>query len=61
MKIDNLTDVQIDQLAATWALKVERPITPYIFILKQTKAGYRDIDLLPYFLIKELIQLGYCV
>lgn len=61
MKIENLTEVEIEQIASTWALKVNRPITPYKSFLRETKRGKRDINLLPYFIIKHLIELGYDV
>lgn len=61
MKIENLTELEIEQLASTWALKLNRPITPYKCFLRDTKRGDRDIDLLPYFIIKHLIELGYDV
>lgn len=61
MKIENLTELEIEQLASTWALKVNRPITPYKSFLRETKRGERDIELLPYFIIKALVYLGYDV
>ena len=61
MKIENLTESEIEQLASTWALKVNRPITPYKSFLKRTKIGLRELDLLPYFIIKDLRILGYNV
>ena len=61
MKIENLSDLEIEQLASTWALRVNRPITPYKSFLRETKRGNRTVDLLPYFIIKELIALGYGV
>ena len=61
MKIENLTESQIEQLASTWALRVNRPITPYKSFLRETKKGVREIDLLPYFIIKALVYLGYDV
>lgn len=61
MKIENLTELEIEQLASTWALKVDRHITPYKSFLRDTKKGLRDLDLLPYFIIKELVSLGYDV
>jgi hypothetical protein len=59
MKISDLKEENIEQLASTWALKVGRPITPYKSFLRDTKRGVRDIDLLPYFIIKHLFTLGY--
>lgn len=61
MKIENLTESEIEQLASTWALKVNRPITPYKSFLRDTKKGFRNLDFLPYFIIKELVSLGYDV
>lgn len=59
MNIENLTESEIEQLASTWALKVNRPLKPYKSFLRDTARGAREIDLLPYFIIKELISLGY--
>jgi len=53
MKIENLTEAEIEQLASTWALKVNRPITPYKSFLRETKRGERDIELLPFLLLKH--------
>lgn len=61
MRIENLTELEIEQLASTWALKVSRPITPYKSFLRDTKKGLREFDLLPYFIIKALVCLGYDV
>lgn len=61
MKIENLIESEIEQLASTWALKLNRPITPYKSFLRDTKKGVRNLDLLPYFIIKELVCLGYDV
>jgi hypothetical protein len=61
MKIENLTESEIEQLASTWALRVKRPITPYKSFLRNTKRGLRELDLLPYFIIKDLRILGYNV
>ena len=61
MKIENLTESEIEQLASTWSLKLNRPITPYKSFLRDTKKGVRNLDLLPYFIVKELVSLGYDV
>lgn len=62
MKIEKLTESEIEQLASTWALKVKRPIASYYkSFLRETKRGQRDIELLPYFIIKALVSLGYDV
>jgi|AntRauTorckE6833_2_1112554.scaffolds.fasta_scaffold10009_3 hypothetical protein len=60
-KIGELSESEIEQLSATWALKVGRPITPYKSFLRETKRGQRNIDLLPYFIIKHINNLGYDV
>tara|TARA_R110002020_G_C16110295_1_gene759483 strand:+ start:382 stop:567 length:186 start_codon:yes stop_codon:yes gene_type:complete len=61
MNIENITETQIEQLASTWALKVNRPITPYKSFLRDTKKGRREADLLPYFIVKHLVEMGYVV
>lgn len=61
MNIENITETQIEQLACTWALKVNRPITPYKSFLRNTKKGKREVDLLPYFIVKHLVEMGYTV
>lgn len=59
MKIEKLTQTHIDQIASTWALKLNRPKTYYIFFLKEVRDGNKDIEVLPFFVIKLLHQLGY--
>lgn len=61
MNIESITETQIEQLASTWALKVNRPITPYKSFLRDTKRGKREVDLLPYFIVKHLVEMGYAV
>lgn len=60
-KVSELVNEEIEQLASTWALELNRPITYYKASLKDVKEGKKKIDLLPYFIVKLIKQMGYDV
>lgn len=58
--ISELTEQEIEILAATWALKFQRPQkSVYEYILKEVKEGKRPIENIPYFAVMILIEWGY--
>jgi hypothetical protein len=60
-KVSEFSDKEIEQLASTWAIELNRPITYYRVKLKEVKSGKSKIDSLPYFLVKLIKQMGYDV
>lgn len=59
MNLSELTDVHIEALSATWALRLKRPNLYYKMILRQVKNGAKPFDELPYFIVLGMIELGY--
>lgn len=60
-KLSDLSNEEIEQLASTWALELNRTITYYRASLKDVKEGKKKIDLLPYFIVKLIKQMEYDV
>ncbi|MFL0065347.1 hypothetical protein V2595_06895 [Tenacibaculum maritimum] len=59
LDIENLTNHHREVVSTTWAIKFNRPATPYKIILDKVKNKEKDIEDLPYFIVKTLNELGY--